>query len=118
MEERRKFPRLDLSVDVNWEKIPTKSKKRLAKSKNISQGGIRLIADNAIKIGDSLDLQIKLPTNQTISSVGRVAWVNEFEVIGGKYEKRYDTGIEFTKIKKKDVEELKNFMFSFLPASK
>ncbi len=117
MEERRKFVRLNTNVDVKWAKItPDKEGATgdLSKTKNISGGGICLtVYGKNVDIGDILDMEIDLPTKKTIKVRGRVAWVGEFEIVGGRHEKNYDLGVEFLEIDEEDRIEINQFVFSF-----
>ncbi len=118
MEEKRKFIRLDVNVGVKWKKIKEASLTADI-AKNISEGGICLIANEKVAIGDLLDLEIELPTGKKITSKGKVAWVNEFEIIIGKMQmKRYDVGAEFLGISDEDREEIEKFIFTFLDIKK
>jgi c-di-GMP-binding flagellar brake protein YcgR len=117
MEERRRFVRLDMNVVVKWEKITEDSNQIVGDTditKNISVGGICLIAYERLEVGDKLRLEIELPTKKTVSAKGRVVWINEFEVIGRGLEKRYDVGVEFIDIRDEDREEINKFVFTFL----
>lgn len=117
MEERRKFVRLNANVDVKWAKItPDKESASgdLSTTKNISGGGICLtMYGKNVDVGDLLDMEIDLPTKKTIRVKGRVAWVGEFEIVGGRHEKSYDVGIEFLEINEEDRIEISQFVFSF-----
>ena len=116
MQERRKFVRLNANVDVKWAKITDKKESLLGDlsvGKNISGGGICLTAYGGnIGEGDMLYLEIELPTKKIVKTKCKVAWVGEFEIIGGRYEKRYDVGVEFLEIKDEDREEINKFIFS------
>ncbi|UCC95418.1 MAG: PilZ domain-containing protein [Candidatus Omnitrophota bacterium] len=117
MEERRKFIRLSIDVDVTWKKV-TKKLKKTAKSKitkNIGGGGICLITyGKEFEVGDILQLKIMLPSKKVVRTKGKVVWINEFEVVSEKHEKRYDIGVEFLDIDDKDRELIKRFVFTTL----
>jgi len=116
MEERRKFPRLDLNVEVNWKRnsaSPSVSAGNIANTKNISAGGVCLISDECLNVGQGLSLEIKLPGNRIINAEGRVVWTDQFEIIGGKYEKKYGVGVEFVDIKDEIRTEINKFILSF-----
>ncbi len=116
MKERRKFVRLNTNVDVKWAKITDEKESLLGDlsvTKNISGGGICLtVYGGNITESDFLYLEIELPTKRIIKTKGKVVWVGEFEIIGGRYEKRYDVGVEFLEIKDEDIEEINKFVFS------
>ena len=115
MEERRRFVRLNANVRVKLTKVGEISKEDLdreAASKNISENGICVIIHKKeISAGDKLYLEIELPINKIIKVEGIVMWVNEFEIFGGAYEKRFDVGIQFLKISNEDRGLIKDFAF-------
>jgi c-di-GMP-binding flagellar brake protein YcgR len=119
MSEKRKYPRLDINVKVNWKKT-AEPKPEDAESRditrNISAGGICLMVYEKLDVGDCLSLDLELPSGKELHLVGRVVWTKEFEIIGKKESKRYDIGLEFLDIKAGEREEIKNFVFSFLDA--
>lgn len=111
-EEKRRYPRLDINVNVNWKKVTPDSASIKGISKNISEGGICLIVYEKLNVGDVLFLNIELPTGKIISGNGKVAWTKDFEIIGR--ERGYDVGIELVDICGEDREVLRNFVFKFL----
>jgi c-di-GMP-binding flagellar brake protein YcgR len=113
-DERRKFVRLDLNTMVEWEKLDSAEPSGEFVSKNISSGGICLIVNDTINIGDKLKLKISLPTLKKINSNGKVVWVEDFEIVGERREKRYEAGIEFFGISDEDREEINKFVFRLL----
>lgn len=117
MEERRRFPRFDMNVNVKWDKIadvPESNVSDVDVTKNISSGGICLIVYERLAEGDRLNMEIELPTRKIIRAAGKVVWIHEFELIGKSSEKRYDVGVEFLDLKDEEREEIKNFLFSFI----
>ena len=121
MQERRKFVRLDLNVEVQWHKIAESSRAAADSvnvSKNISGGGICLMVNEPVVVGDTLKLDIALPENKSIRAIGRVAWVDTFEIIGGRREVKYEAGIEFVDISNVDREQIKKLVFSLLHEKK
>ena len=119
MEEQRRYVRLSASVEVTWRKIADSSGQPSPQddiTKNISEGGICLIVYEKVAIEDVLDLVIELPTQKIIHCKGKIRWVKEFEIIGEKGKRRYDIGIEFKDITSADREEIKKFVFGFLPS--
>jgi len=114
-EERRKFVRLNTWVDITYKKKTSDRKLEdslLRGAKNISQGGICLIAYEPLKVGDILELQIYLPDQPIpIEVVGKVVWVQEFFI--GDY-KRYDVGVEFIEISEEKRNLIGKYVFSIL----
>ena len=118
MDERRKFPRLNVAVDVAWgrasEEASPRKKARRA-TKNISAGGICLIVYDEVKVGERLNLLLTLPTGRTIRAVGCVVWASAFEVSGDQERDRHDIGSEFVEIDNADRKEIQNFIWSQPP---
>ena len=113
--ERRKFPRLSLSVDVEYSVIGRDLGFQTETStKNISVGGICIIAYEKVEIGDILSLVIKLPEGERpIHAEGRVVWKSDFVLSEDKMS-RWDVGIEFTDIKDDDRQKLSGYIFSLI----
>jgi c-di-GMP-binding flagellar brake protein YcgR len=78
--ERRVFPRLNASVDVEYNVLEKKGeKRRRSASKNISVSGICLIVYEKIDVGNVLALKIHLTdVNYIIEVEGRVVWSTHF----------------------------------------
>ncbi len=111
MEDKQKYPRLNWSVNVHWQKVfETFAPRNASSSKNISQGGIRLILRDGIIIGDILDFEIELGGGKNIRTRGRVVWVDKFEITGGKHETGYEGGIEFLDLSEDTRREIASFM--------
>ncbi len=114
-EERRKVPRLNLAVDVNYsllQKAP--SFKAEVQSKNISAGGICLIVYEKVEIGDRLALVINLPDGERpIQVKGTVRWIGEF-ILSADNKNSWDAGVEFIGINDEDREKLSRYVFRFL----
>ena len=73
--DRRKEPRFSLSLPVNHRVKGLKLKWHHARSVDVSQNGIRLALDKAVRIGTRLELNIKLPNLQNkIKLEGVVIW--------------------------------------------
>lgn len=114
-EERRKFPRLNLTVDIEYSVLRKEpSSKVEGQSKNLSSGGICLIVYEEVKIGDSLALVINLPEGERpIQAKGMVKWIGEF-ILSADKKNSWDVGVEFIGINEADREKLSRYVFRFL----
>jgi c-di-GMP-binding flagellar brake protein YcgR len=114
-DERRVFPRLDASVDVEYNILEKEGKrKRRSVSKNISVGGICLIVYEKIDVGDILALKIHLTDVDYIIEVeGRVVWSSHFTMNSDRRD-RYDLGIEFVKISDSAQKILSQYVFRLI----
>lgn len=117
MEDRRKYSRLNWSVEVRWKKCSDARDESLDNatiSKDISAGGIRIIFRDEVRIGDKIDLEIKFGGGRDIRASGRVAWAEAFKISGDKEEIGYEAGIEFLDM----PEDTRLFINSFIMKSK
>ncbi|MFH1094455.1 MAG: PilZ domain-containing protein [Candidatus Omnitrophota bacterium] len=113
--ERRKFPRLNLSVDIEYSVIgKNQSSKSEGVTKNISSGGICVIVYERIDIGDILSLVINLPAGERpIQTEGRVVWIGDF-ILSDDKRSSWDTGVEFTEISEDDSQRLSKYVFTLI----
>ena len=114
-EERRKYPRLKIVVDVDYnihlDEASCENKK--TKSKNISSGGICIFVSEDIKLGSILDLNFKLTNDDPIiKTKGLVVWTNSFEVQSER-QTIYELGIEFTEISESDKALINKYKTNF-----
>ena len=114
-EERRKFPRLNLAVDIEYSLLQKEQSLKVeVLSKNISSGGICLIVYEKVKIGDSLALVINLPEGESpIQVKGIVKWIGGF-ILSVDNKSSWDVGVEFIGINEADREKLTRYVFRFL----
>jgi len=115
MEERRRFPRLDLEVQVSWDKVYDEVEPTMLNNvgicKNISTGGVCIFAYNQdVAEGDKLSLNLALPSGEIISTIGAVVWESEAISPDDKNIKGLDMGIEFSKISNEDRETIRKFV--------
>lgn len=110
--EKRKFPRLPLNVGVKYEisKL-TVSKKKSIQTKNISSGGICIVALEEIAEGTIIDFTFALPNDdKIINAKGKIVWIKEFSVGDENNNKAYDLGVEFIQISKSDREKINQYV--------
>ncbi len=111
--ERRKFVRLNIACDINYKVLdvePPQGDK--TKTRNISSGGICLIANEKISSGSILELNFSLPDKKPIiKSKGRVAWIKPFKI--ASEEEHFDCGVEFTEIEGADRKRINQYVFTY-----
>jgi len=112
--ERRSAERLNVTLDVRYS-IYGKTVK--ANSADLSTSGIRLILDEKIEKGSTLQMEIQLPgMNRSIKSNGEVAWSKEsFEDEKNVPKRFFNTGIRFVRLDKEDQKNLFDFMQNLKP---
>jgi len=112
-EEKRKFARLNILIDVSYKKHDVAQQpEKLTLTRNISKGGICFVGYEELKELDVIDLEIFLPEEKTpIIATGKVVWVKEFTIGEPSLGKRFDVGAEFIDISQKDLEKVDKYMF-------
>jgi c-di-GMP-binding flagellar brake protein YcgR len=113
MQERRRFVRLDVNVTVRWNKITEGAVQVTSINKDISENGICLIVEDELSAGDTLQMEMELPTKKIIHSVGQVVWASPFVILGSG-ERKFNAGIEFIKLNDEDRQELGKFIYHSL----
>lgn len=117
--EKRRFPRLKLSVDVEYKTLTSNFNFECANThlRNISTGGICIASLHKFDVGQSISIALSLPESTPIKAIGRVAWVEEFKMPdgdGGNDGKAYDAGIEFVTIQDNDRVKIRNYVTQYL----
>lgn len=115
MEEKRKFPRLNINkIKVLWRKEGALD--NLDDIKNISGGGVCLMMDKReAEVGCILQLEFKLPEGKIIHLKGRVAWIAKLKKNTQGEKESYEVGVEFIDMYDSDREQIKQFVDAFYP---
>lgn len=93
--EKRKFVRLKKCVDVTYLSLTKMHPPFDSLTKNIGGGGICIYLKDAIKKGEMLELEMRLPGDRPVFAIGKAVWIKRKP---GKPE----AGIEFVAIRKKE----------------
>ena len=97
--EKRTFPRIPLDVKINSDKYG------FATTKDISEGGICLIADQLFEKGAMMRLNFLLPDGGSeIVALGKVRWSRKAS------EHLYENGVSFWHIEDEDRKKLNSFL--------
>jgi hypothetical protein len=111
--ERRRFPRLPISVDIAAKDSNLPLIK--AKTLDISVGGIRLFLPAQLPKGSVMELKMNLPFPLVIAR-GEVAWTKEVETKEGK---SFQTGIDLSAgFISANYTKMKGFVHNIIQASK
>lgn len=109
MEERRKYIRIDKALSLSYE-ILESFLRPSCRSKDISEGGIRLRIFQRLAPGTALKLWIYLRDfEQPILAVGEVAWLQK----QNDKEYPFEVGIRFIEINSSDRDKLSKYIISF-----
>jgi len=114
IQDRRKFVRLNAGVEINYTVLGNESQqKEQTATKNISAGGICLIAYEQLRTGDVLSLSFSLSDSQPPVVInGKVVWTKSFKVASEK--ECYDVGVEFTDVGDADRKRIDKYIFSLM----
>lgn len=109
MRERRKYVRIDLCTQVEYEILPMQISHPRGETRNISAGGLCLLVDKKMSPDTILHLKFHLPDKDKtyVESLGRVVWQK-------KVDEGYLTGIEFKNISPHLELKLSIFVLNFL----
>lgn len=109
MEEKRKYKRVKISFPVRCEGLEN-HRPFYTVFKDISTGGIKLIAENFLSVNKFLKFEINL-VNHLIRGKGKIVWCNP-----QAYSERYLAGIEFTEMDVNAEKVLSNFLSNVSPS--
>ena len=114
-DERRKYPRFRIGVEVHWKKIVSadeKTAQHISHLKDLSAGGICLVLHSGITVGDTLQLEIKLPDRPSLQAKGKVMWVDYNTKVPRRTNTACEGGIEFIEIDEAARKEIQVFTSS------
>jgi c-di-GMP-binding flagellar brake protein YcgR len=98
-EEKRKHPR----ADINWPAdIETPDGRIEAELKNISLGGAFICCKKQLSIGETIQLTIRAPDNESVKATAKVVWSN-FNVPNDKVVNR-GMGVRFIKMSERHIQ--------------
>lgn len=108
--EKRRFPRLTVSIKIEYKLFEDKSAPFLVTStKDISAGGLCLRVFDQFEVGNILQLRFTLPgLPRFIFAKGRVVWIKELGRLGKG--KAFELGIEFIEIKEEDKKQIGEYV--------
>lgn len=95
IQDKRIYPRLDIVLDVDYRIKQANVPFKQAKTKNVSLRGIKILLQDNLTPGITLELIIKSPTHKnSCNAAGKVVWIKRVEENGGYYV----AGIRFSEI--------------------
>jgi len=104
MVERRQFVRYSAFMDVLYKPASTHAPIFRCRSRDVSQGGLRLYGDQDIGMGQMLELELKIPGDSSpVSAVGKVVWSKKTRAYC------YEAGIQFEGITMYDRNRLVSY---------
>ena len=113
--ERRKRVRLVFLCKV---KVVYSSQLFFAHTKDIAEGGVRIVLKEELKPYSEVELQIKIGTKKIINCKGEVRWVKKNVESTEKQSQLFNAGIEFTEISASDRQYIKTVVAETLALEK
>ena len=106
--ERRKFPRITVELIVRYKILSPAEQQFEGTTKNISGGGVCLVAREQYTSGTVMAMEIKFPHSINPAVVkGRVVWSKESGLGPSPAGRpRFDNGIEFEEISDSDRQQI------------
>ncbi len=109
MEERRKYPRIDVSFPVECNILAQKIYFYTI-SKDLSLGGIKVLSDDFIPKDNVVRVRVNL-IDEIVSLKARVAWCNRKRV-----SEKYLMGLEFVEISQENQKNIFRFLHKMCTA--
>jgi len=105
--EKRTFSRLDCSMPVQYKRIGAiDSQDNRTLTKNISEGGTRIVVDEYIPVNSRLAVVLSFPfKGKNVKTFSKVVWAKRRSV-----QARYDLGVEFMGITIADRRDIAQFV--------
>ncbi len=103
MQERRKYPRVDISFPVECDELQQKNYFYTV-SKDLSTGGVRIVSNKFLPKNEQIKVSINL-IDKMVDLTARVAWCNEVRA-----SDNYLCGLEFIETNKSRRNEICSFL--------
>ena len=113
MVEQRKSRRFALETDILWRPDAAEGAAgpaQLTRTRDLSTGGFCAALCPGIATGHTLQIEIRLPSGQSIYSLGKVAWVSDHARIKGWDISACEAGIEFLNLTGSDKLTIDRFV--------
>ncbi len=108
---RRRFKRLDASIDVEFSQVKSKKKLRVlwytGKLLNISGDGLFLYTKKLLPVGENIKLKVDLRNRRLFETDGVVIWIADKSIQPQSYP---GMGICFKNIRKRDQDRMLKFI--------
>ena len=110
MKENRKYIRLQAPIGIIYTLIKKHKKPRATRSlvKDISGGGLRIMAKEELRSGELLEMEIQIPhLHDPICAIGEVVW---FFYWKEKDRETREAGVRFRDIEPKDLHRILEYV--------
>lgn len=110
--ERRKYPRVKISLTIEYSRIDS-SMKQTGRTSNASEGGLEIYLPEPMEVGDQLKLKVFFTWGDELKSINAVAEVVWTDLRLGEAWGEYRSGVKFIEISPEDLQTLKDFLLTF-----
>ncbi|NQT46737.1 MAG: PilZ domain-containing protein [Candidatus Omnitrophica bacterium] len=106
-EDKRRFPRIEFRMPVQYHNLKNPREGSIGSlTKNISEGGVKFVANEFLPLASRLVMEISLPTvPRPIKAIAKVAWVRKTAVA-----EQYEVGNQFLEISRDDKNHLTDYI--------
>ncbi len=107
--ERRKFPRVETSVPIQYKNLKNSEVGVVGTlSQSISEGGTRFLASEFLPLASRLVVEIFIPSlARPIKALSKVAWIKKLPS-----QDKYEVGNQFLDISKEDKKQIASFILT------
>ncbi len=111
-EERRQFPRVSSAMPIQYRGIHQASDAVVGTvARDISSGGVRLIANEFISVFTRLVVEVSIPsTRKPIKAISKVVWIHK-----RPYGEQYEVGMQFVDMPEEDKRNIVHFVERSVP---
>ncbi len=109
--ERRKHPRFNIDLPVEYYPIPSKSGGS-GQAINVSEGGLLVYLTEKVEIGQHLRLKLFFPSGSELKTIEMVVEVVWIDIHVGKDWGDFRSGLRFIDISPDNLNRLKTFLRS------
>ncbi|MEI8349664.1 MAG: PilZ domain-containing protein [Candidatus Omnitrophota bacterium] len=103
MEERRRYPRVNISFPVECKSLP-QGNYFYTVSKDLSSGGIKIISDTFLPKDYLMKVYVNL-VDTVINLKAKVAWCNKLRA-----SEKYNAGLEFVEASNESQQSISQFL--------
>jgi CheY-like chemotaxis protein len=112
MNDKRQYPRVEIKGGVKF-RVPENMDISMASLKNISTGGVCLLAEHDIMEGTKLSIEFGLPgAANPIIGLGEIRWVERIEPPMGRF--LFRVGVQFVRIDEEKEKAIRDFIVNRL----
>jgi len=105
--ERRKYQRIESKMPIQYRKLKEPAEGTIgALSVNVSEGGIRFLANEFLPLASRLVVELFIPSQpRPVKAISKVAWIRKMPA-----GEQYEIGNQFLEVGREDKMQLNGFV--------